>query len=114
MFASFTAIMGRVGWGEVFFLTFFGTFFYELNSQLLWRFFILDSGYPSRAFAFGGALGLVCSLILNQRTLTLHNSNYLSSYYLRTLSLFGAVLLWCCYPVPVSYTHLTLPTIYSV
>ncbi len=38
MYAGYTAVIGRIGLGEIFFLTWIGTFFYELNSQLLWRF----------------------------------------------------------------------------
>ena len=31
LYAGFTAVMGRIGLGGIFFLSFFGTFFYELN-----------------------------------------------------------------------------------
>jgi hypothetical protein len=67
MFAGYTAVMGRIGLGQVFVLTFFGTFIYELNSALLWRLWIPDNGYASRAFCFGSVLGLVSSLVLGQR-----------------------------------------------
>lgn len=67
MYAGYTGVIGRIGLGEVFFLTWIGTFIYEINSQLLWRFFILDNGYPSRAFAYGGMLGLVSSIILGKK-----------------------------------------------
>ncbi len=67
MYAGYTGVIGRIGLGEVFFLTWIGTFIYEVNSQILWRLFIPDNGYPSRAFAYGGALGIVSSLILNKR-----------------------------------------------
>ena len=67
LYAGFTAVMGRVGLGGIFFLSFFGTFFYELNDTILWRLFIPDNGFASRAFAFGGTLGIVSSLILGQR-----------------------------------------------
>lgn len=67
MYAGYTGVIGRIGIGEIFFLTWIGTFIYELNSQILWRLFIPDNGYPSRAFAYGGVLGIVSSLILSKR-----------------------------------------------
>ena len=67
LYTSYTAVMGRIGLGHIFVLSFLGTFVYELNSMLLWRLWIPDTGYPSRAFAFGSVLGIVSSLILEQR-----------------------------------------------
>mgnify|MGYP000365584029 CR=1 FL=1 len=32
MYAAYTALVGRVGLGEIFFLTWLGPFFYEINS----------------------------------------------------------------------------------
>lgn len=102
IYAGYSSVMGSIGLGEIFFLTFFGTFFYELNSQLLWRLYIPDNGWPSRAFGFGGALGLVSSLIFGKRSLTEKNPNYLSSYHLRTLPFLGAIIVWCCFPILVT------------
>jgi len=67
IYAGYSAVIGRIGLGEVFFLTWIGTFLYSLNSHLLWMLFIPDNGYASRAFAFGSSLGLVSSLILGQK-----------------------------------------------
>jgi hypothetical protein len=70
IYAGYTCVIGRIGFGEVFFLSWIGTFIYEANSQILWRLFIPDNGYPSRGFAFGGMMGLVSSIILGKRNLT--------------------------------------------
>lgn len=67
MFAGYSAVIGKIGLGEIFFLTWIGVFGYELNSLLLWRLYIPDNGFPLRAFGFGGALGLVSSLILGKK-----------------------------------------------
>lgn len=102
LYAGFSTVMGCIGMGEIFFLTFFGTFFYEINSQVLWRLYIPDNGFPSRAFAFGGTLGIISSLIMGTRFLTVNHPNYLSSYYLRTLSFLGVIIVWCTYPILVT------------
>jgi hypothetical protein len=67
IYAGYTGVIGRIGFGEVFFLSWVGTFIYELNSQILWRLYVPDNGYPSRAFAYGGMLGFISSLILGKR-----------------------------------------------
>lgn len=67
IYAGYTAVIGRIGLGEIFFLSWIGTFIYELNSQILWRLYIPDNGYPSRAFAYGGMLGLMSSIVLGKR-----------------------------------------------
>ena len=67
LYTGYTAVMGRVGLGHIFVLSFLGTFLYELNSMILWRLWIPDNGYPSRAFAFGSVLGIISSFILGQR-----------------------------------------------
>lgn len=99
LYAGFTAVIGRISFGEIFFLSWIGTFFYELNSQILWRLFIPDNGFASRAFAFGGMLGLISSIILGKKDLTIHNDNVINTYYLRTLALLGVIFVWCCFPI---------------
>lgn len=101
MYAGYTGVIGRIGMGEVFFLTWIGTFIYEVNSQILWRLFIPDNGYPSRAFAYGGMLGLVSSFILGKRELTKNNLNFRSSYKIMALAFLGIIFVWCSYPVLV-------------
>ena len=76
-----------------------GTFLYELNSQLLWRFYFPDTGYPSRAFGFGGALGLVSSLVLGKRNLTINNQYFTSRYRVMGLALLGIIFVWCSFPI---------------
>ena len=64
---AFSPVIGRVSLLEVFFLTLFGSWVYELNNQLLWRLFITDSGYGLRVFVFGSFLGLISALILGKQ-----------------------------------------------
>ena len=104
MYTGYTAVMGRIGLGQVFVLTFFGTFIYELNSMILWRLWIPDNGYPSRAFCYGSILGIISSLILGQKELTKSNLNYRSSYMLRVLPLLGIILVWCTFPILILST----------
>lgn len=101
MYAGYTGVIGRVGLGEIFFLSWIGTFIYEVNSQILWRLFIPDNGYPSRAFAFGGMLGLISSIVLGKRNLTLNNPSFKSSYKIMALSFLGIIFVWCSFPVLV-------------
>ena len=110
MYAGYTGVIGRIGIGEIFFLTWIGTFVYEVNSQILWRLFIPDNGYPSRAFAYGGMLGLVSSFILGKREKTINNPNFRSSYKIMALAFLGIIFVWCSYPVLVLsnvYTSVT-------
>lgn len=99
IYAGYTCVIGRIGFGEVFFLSWIGTFIYEANSQILWRLFIPDNGYPSRAFAFGGMMGLISSIILGKRHLTVGNEGYKSSYNIMALALLGIIFVWCSFPI---------------
>ena len=99
MYAAFTAVLGRIGLAEVFFLTWLGPFFYELNSQLLWRFVWTDTGYPLRAFGFGGALGLASSFLLGKTHMTVQSANYFSRYKIMGIALLGVIFVWCSFPI---------------
>lgn len=103
IYAGYAAVVGRVGIGEVFFLSCIGTFLYEVNELILWRLYIPDNGYPSRAFAFGGAMGIVSSLLLGKRDLThtQKRKNYRSNYRPMAMAYLGTVMVWCTYPVLV-------------
>lgn len=101
IYAGYTAVIGRIGLGEVFFLSWFGTFFYEINSQLLWKMFIPDNGYPSRAFAYGGTLGMISSLLIGKRDLTKRHVAFKSSSRTMAVAFLGTVLVWCSYPILV-------------
>lgn len=101
IYAGYTCVIGRIGFGEVFFLSWIGTFIYELNSQILWRLFIPDNGYPSRAFAYGGMLGLISSIIIAKRHLTSGNPAYRSSYKIMAMALLGIIFVWCSFPILV-------------
>jgi len=82
-------------------LTWIGTFLYEINSQILWRLYIPDNGYPSRAFAYGGMLGIVASFVISKRDKTVNNPNFRSSYKIMALAFLGIIFVWCSYPVLV-------------
>jgi hypothetical protein len=101
IYAAYTAIIGRIGLTEIFFLSWIGTFLYEINSQILWRLFIPDNGYPSRAFAYGATLGIVASIIASKRDKTVNNPNFRSSYKIMALAFLGIIFVWCSYPVLV-------------
>ena len=101
MYAGYTAVIGRIGLGEIFFLTWIGTFIYEVNAQILWRLYIPDNGYPSRAFAYGGMLGLVSSLVLGKKNLTINNPSFKSSYKIMALAFLGIIFVWCSFPILV-------------
>jgi hypothetical protein len=101
IYAAYTAIIGRIGLTEIFFLSWIGTFLYEINSQILWRLFIPDNGYPSRAFAYGGTLGIVASIVASKRDKTINNPNFRSSYKIMALAFLGTIFVWCSYPVLV-------------
>ena len=101
IYAGYTAVIGRIGLGEVFFLSWIGTFLYEVNSQLLWRLYIPDNGYPSRAFAYGGMMGLISSLILGKRSLTKGSPAFKSSYRIMAFALLGVIFVWCSFPILV-------------
>ena len=64
---AFSPVVGRVSLPEIFLLTLFGPFAYEVNSQLLWRLFITDAGYGLRVFTFGSFLGLISACILGKK-----------------------------------------------
>lgn len=66
---AFSSLVGRVQLMEVFYLAVFGTFFYEINNQLIWRFMITDVGYGMRIFLFGGVMGFISSLMLGVKKL---------------------------------------------
>lgn len=61
--------------------------------------YIPDTGYPSRAFAFGSTLGLISSLVLGQKERTKDNRNFRSSYRHMALSFLGIIFVWCSYPI---------------
>lgn len=64
---AFASVVGRIKLFEVVWLTAFGTFIYEVNSQLLWRYAISDIGFGMRIFIYGGFVGLISGLILGRK-----------------------------------------------
>lgn len=67
MAVAYNSVVGRIGLLELFFLTFFGAFFYEVNAQLIYRWFITDVGYGCRIFLFGSIVGIISSLLLGKK-----------------------------------------------
>lgn len=102
MFCALTPILGRVGFFEVFFLSWLGPFFYELNSSIFNKFFIVDTGFGMRGFLFGGMLGLWLSLIMGKRPQNKAGNRFMSTYHTSALCLIGGVLICLTYPSLVS------------
>ena len=61
---AFSAILGKAGPLEAWFLSFIGSFGYELNRKLI-RLMGIDYGGSYGIFVFGGFLGLFLGIILN-------------------------------------------------
>ena len=97
---AFGSLVGRVQLIETFLLTLFGTFLYEVNNQLFYRFEISDVGYGMRIFLFGGFLGLISSVILasGRKAQTINHQKYSSSYATSAISLIGLLVVFCTFP----------------
>lgn len=67
LLVAFSSLMGRIGFSEVFILSLIGGFLYEVNSQLLWRLSITDTGYGMRIFAFGSTMSLMIGCLLGEK-----------------------------------------------
>jgi len=98
LMVAFSSIVGRIAVAEIFILTIFGTFCYELNNQLLWRLFISDTGYGMRIFVFGSFLGLIISLILGKKDTTVNHIRYISVYSSQSHGLIGLCFIFCAMP----------------
>ena len=99
MIVAFFSLVGRIQLLEVFFLTLFGSFLYEVNSQLLWNFYITDIGFGMRIFVFGSFLGLVSSCFLGRSDTTFEHHQYKSVYSTRSLGLVGLVIAFAAFPM---------------
>ena len=67
LLVAMSPVIGRIGLFELFFLTLLGPFLYECNSEILYRFYITDTGYGMRILIFGGFLGLISTCLLAKR-----------------------------------------------
>lgn len=96
---AFSAMLGRAGPMEIFFLSIFGVLFYELNVQLITR-FAYDFGGSMTIFVYGGSLGFFASwLMTNSRNrVFLGHERYKSSKIHTTFSLLGALFIWVLFP----------------
>ena len=107
MFSALSPLFGRIGFVEIFFLSWVGPFFYELNSVVFTHFYIVDNGFGMRGFLFGGLLGLFISLILGKKEETAGHKKFRSHYQVQALTLIGAVLVCMTYPNIISAGLLT-------
>lgn len=95
---AFGSVVGRIKLFEVFWLTAFGTFIYEVNAQLLWRYSISDVGFGMRIFIYGGFVGLISGLILGRKETTVNHPRYMSVYASRAFGLLGLCVAFCTFP----------------
>lgn len=108
VFIGLLPVMGRVGIMDVFWLSIFGSFFYEVNSGLLWRFFVFDYGFGMRVFIYGSFLALVSALIMGKRPTTNAHYDYSSSYTIQSLSFLGTVFVWCTFVFLQAFSFFTV------
>lgn len=102
---AFSSVIGKIGLLEVFFLTLFGSFLYEVNSQLLFRWFITDVAFGYRIVVFGAFLGIVSAMILGRRPdSTKRNRNYRSEYRYMGFALLGFAFTFVSLPVLTAIT----------
>ena len=78
-------------------MSIWGSFFYEVNNGLLWRFAIFDVGFGMRVFLYGSFMALLSSLMLNKRDTTHNHEDYRSIYKIQTYSLLGTIFVWCSF-----------------
>lgn len=99
MAVAYNSVVGRIGLLETFVLTLLGTFFYEVNAQLHWRWYITDNGFNYRIILFGSILGLVIALLLNKNQTTFKHQHYQSVYKMMALALFGFLFMLVSLPI---------------
>lgn len=100
---AFASLAGRIQLLEALLLSLIGTFLYEVNSELLWKLEITDTGYGMRVFLWGGFYGLISSCILGKRRIksTAFHERYFSIYATRALGLVGLIIIFCTFPTLV-------------
>lgn len=99
MIVAFSSLVGRIQPFEVFVMTLFGSWLYEVNNQLMWSIFVTDIGYGMRIFVFGATMGLIASCILGRKDTTIDHHQYRSVYSSRSLGLIGLVVAFCTFPM---------------
>lgn len=103
-------LIGRIKLVEVFLLSVFGTACYEVNSQLIWRWYITDNAFGFRCILFGAVLGLAVSLMLGDKNKTFEHPNYYSDYKQMSLGMLGFLFVWVCFPFMAALTTFTNST----
>lgn len=101
------SVIGRIGLLELFFLTLFGAFFYEVNAQLHWRWFITDNGFNYRIILYGSTLGVFSALFLGKRDTTKLHGSYRSEYRIMAFALLGFVFMFITLPILTTVSMFT-------
>lgn len=99
MAVAFNSVVGRIGLLETFVMTFLGTFFYEVNAQLHWRWYITDNSFNYRIILFGSILGIAIAVFLDKRETTVRHQSYQSVYKVMALALFGFLFMFVSLPI---------------
>lgn len=102
MILALGAVIGRIQFLEAFLITFLGSWFYEINYQLFFRFEIDDCGFGMRIFLFAGVMSLVISNFLGRKETTVAHAGYYSNYSTRGIALLGFVFTFCAFPFLVA------------
>lgn len=102
MICALFPLLGRIGFLEVFLLSWLGPLIYELNSSIFNKLFIVDNGFGMRAFLFGGMTGLIISLIIGKQSGTKFNVRFSTKYHIQALSFIGTIMVCLSYPLLIS------------
>lgn len=99
---AYSAILGKAGPLEAWFVALFGTFGFVLNKKLIY-FLGLDYGGSFSIFTFGGFMGLFMGIMLNcayrGENRTGKNKHYTGNHFSVALSLMGNLIVWVLFPI---------------
>lgn len=99
---AFSAILGRAGPLEAFFIAIFGTIGYELNRVVCENVYF-DYGGTYTVFVYGGFMSLIIGLLLrareNDEKTTERNIKYTGNLFSGAISIFGACMLFAVFPI---------------
>jgi len=102
---AFSAILGRAGLLEAFFVSLIGTIGYELNRNII-EGIGFDYGHTFKIFVYGGFFGLILGLLLRIKENTPERSTerhlrYTGTLYSGAMALVGTVFTWVFFPMIV-------------
>lgn len=99
---GFSAILGRAGPLECFFVALFGTIGYELNRNIV-EYVYWDYGGTYEVFCYGGFMSLMIGILVRCKEKgireTAKHLKYTGSLYAGAISFFGATMLFAVFPV---------------